>query len=888
MGKTTIGALRDLASESVNLTESPRRRKLLDEQWCFHLGDISGKRAAAVGFDDSNWRVVDLPHDWSIELPVTGEEDPFMVGIGYFKDGVDRFFQNGVGWYRKGLEVEPGWVGNRVMVEFEGVYRNAEVFVNGQRAGAHPWGFTPFTVDLTPHLEGLSVGDPVVIAVRANNEQDIHTGSGIYRHVWLHVFGPTHILSGGLYPVTTALSAQEASLWVEASVGSFERNARGFRKVSVEFEVFELDADAEFSAPPVASGRASGTLVIAETRFSAELKVANPRAWSPKSPSLYRVVAKLYNEAGTLLDEYSVVTGIRTLAWSAERGLELNGESIKLNGGNIRHDTGILGAAAFDRAEERKIELLKEAGFNAVRTAHNPFSPAFLAACDRLGMLVMDEMFFSWGVPKQKGGYHELWAEWRNYDVEAWVRRGRHHPSVILWSIGADAHEKARPEGVAIARELSGFVRALDNTRPITVGLDGAWVSRESWLRLDSIFAELDIAGYQYALASRDSREPGRKYPFKVYSEPTYAVDHERVPNRIIVATESFQFELFRNWQVVQQQPYVLGDFVWTAMDYLGDATLGIPYPRGVRVWEHWKGGEEYTSKPWFWRGSYCGDIDLIGWRKPISHYREIVWGGSGEEKAGGRAGPRKKLYMAVLVPPPNSFESAAQERPNAAPEVSQPEEAQFANAWNFSDWIMAWAIPPALPTWTWSGYEGEPLVVEVYSRYEAVRLYLNGERLGERPTGEAEEFKAQFPVPYAAGELVAVGLQGGREIERFELETADEPAQLCALADRCTGYADGQDILFVTIEACDLAGRWHPWAMHNIQVEVEGAASLMGLGTANMIGSIPYPDSRCVLFHGRALAAIRTARQPGVITVRVSSPEGLTPTELQLEARAR
>jgi len=840
-----------------------------------------------------------MTHDWSIELPVTGEEDPFMVGIGYFKDGVSGFFQNGVGWYRKRLEVEPGWIGNRVTLEFEGVYRNAEVFVNGQRAGAHPWGFTPFTVDLTPHLEGLSVGDLVVIAVRANNEQDIHTGSGIYRHVWLHVFGPTHILSGGLYPVTTALSAQEASLRVEASVGSFERNAGGFRKVSVEFEVFELDADGQSSAPPMASGRASDTLVSAETRFSAELKVANPRAWSPESPSLYRVVAKLYDEAGTLLDEYSVVTGIRTLAWSAERGLELNGESIKLNGGNIRHDTGILGAAAFDRAEERKVELLKKAGFNAVRTAHNPFSPAFLAVCDRLGMLVMDEMFFSWVVPKQKGGYHELWDEWRNYDVEAWVRCGRHHPSVIFWSIGNEIPEAGKPKGVAIARELADLVRGLDGSRLVTMGQDTPWAGG-GWQSLDYIFPLLDVAGYNYALVSRDPQtQPEREPTFKVYSgPPRYIADHERAPERIMFASESFQFEVFTNWKASQSKPYVLGDFVWTAIDYLGDAVLGVPYPQGVDIMQHWKGGEEYAAKPWHWRGSYCSDIDLIGWRKPASYYREIIWNGGREAKAGGS--PVRKLYAAVLIPPPEPFESIGAEQSGEADQsvgASAVSVEETPTSWNYENWVTAWTLPPALPTWTWPEREGEALTVEVYSRYEAVRLYLNGEIVGERATGEAEEFKARFSVPYAAGELVAVGLQGGREVERFELKTAGEPVRLRAVADREVGYADGQDILFVEIEATDASGRWRPWGTKNselpwsgdtIEVQVEGSGSLIGLGTANIVGSIPYPEPRCTLFHGRALAAIRTSREPGPITVRVSSPEGLAPAELRLEARAK
>ncbi|WP_068628998.1 glycoside hydrolase family 2 TIM barrel-domain containing protein [Cephaloticoccus primus] len=845
MKKMTTGALAALILVSSTSASAPRLRMLLDEQWRFQLGEwLLEHRAvpdyAQVDYDDSDWQELDLPHDWSIGLPPNDRRDQF---------------QDGVGWYRKTLRLDSAWLGQRVVVEFEGVYCNPEVFVNGRKAGQHAYGYTPFTVDLTEYLKDLSVGDPVLIAVRVDNSQQPSarwgfSGSGIYRHVWLHVFGPTHIVADGINAVTTALDTEsggEATLRVETHLRSFEKTLGRLRNVRVRLSVLDLQ---EYGAC-VATAEVTDVLVSAEQRLVGTLKIPNPRAWSPESPSLYRVVAQLYNEAGALLDEYSVVTGIRTLAWSFERGLELNGKSIKLNGGNIHHDTGILGAAAFDRAEGLKVQWLKKAGFNAVRTAHNPHSRAFLEACDKLGLLVVDEIFDVWTTAKAAHDYRKLWDEWHQHDLETWVRRDRHHPSVVLWSIGNEIPESGKPEGEAIARELSGLVRALDSTRPVTMGQDVPWAGG-GWTSLDPVFSLLDIAGYNYSLVSRDaSLELAEGDDFKVYpGPPRYIADLERAPDRIMYASESFQSEVFTNWLVARDHAHVLGDFVWTALDYLGDGGLGLPHMKGVEN-AHW------------WRNAYCGDIDLTGWRKPVSHYREILWHGA--EPAG------KKLYMAVHVPPP-----------------ALPEGAESADLDMKGNWIGAWAVEPLLPTWNWPGREGELLTVEVYSRYEAVRLYLNGEKIGEQSTTETDRYKTRFTLPYMPGRLVAVGLSEGNEVERFELKTVGAPVKLRAVADRAVGYADGQDIFFVTIEALDEADQWNLWAAHAIEVDVEGAGALIGLGTGNSVGGTSYPESHFALFQGRALAAIRTTRESGPITVRVTSAGGLAGAELRLETRPR
>ncbi|WP_197456772.1 glycoside hydrolase family 2 TIM barrel-domain containing protein [Cephaloticoccus primus] len=877
-------------------SDGPRSKCLFDEQWRFQLGDVAG--AEAAGFDDGAWRTVDLPHDWSIELP----RDPKAP-----TGGAGGFFQNGIGWYRKTLAVDPARAGQRVVLEFEGVYCNAEVFVNGQHTGVkQPYGYVPFSVDLSEAVQaalaaGGAAPQPITVAVRVDNERQPSsrwfTGSGIYRHVWLHTFSPTHIATDDFKLTTTSLSAAEAVLRVEAGVVSATQSAGA---VSLDFAVYAPDG------AQVAQARAAGELAGAATRarIVADLKIPAPQAWSPDSPSLYRVVAQLRGAQSSgrggndtapneqvfdLLDEVTVTTGLRTLAWSAERGLLLNGQPIKLNGGNVHHDNGILGAAAFDRAEERKVELMKAAGFNAVRTAHNPHSIAFLNACDRLGLLVLDDMFDGWAEAKTAADYHLHFAEWYARDVEAWIRRDWNHPAVIFWCIGNEVFERGKPEGVAIAKKLAALVRSLDASRPVTSAVNGAWGEEEFWKSLDPFFAELDVGGYNYELASRDTseREPGRSKFHKLYPRLTHVRDHERVPQRLMVATESFQSEVFANWQATRDHSYVLGDFVWTALDYLGESTIGVTFPPGLKELHHWEHGT-LLGWPWPWAGAYCGDIDLTGWRKPVSYYREIVWNG---EKAGAR-----KLYMAVQEPPPQPQSGLSGAVPATPPiaageaEVPAPEEA-----WRPTLWAMA----PALPLWDWPQSEGKWLTVEVYSRYDSVRLYLNGQLVGEKPTGEAEEFAAQFRVRYAAGELVAAGVQGGEERERFALKTGGPAVALRASVDRDrstdersaskasrpTLSADGQDLAFVTIEAVDAAGQWQPWAAQKIDVQVSGAGRLAGLGTGNVRDSLElYTGSACTLFQGRALAVIRAGKTPGPITLRISAP-GLGSTELELHA---
>jgi beta-galactosidase len=775
-------------------------RIAFDAGWQFKLGDPAG--AESPGFSADGWRVVDVPHDWSIEGVPTADA-PSSEGGGYYPTGV--------GWYRKSFGVPAAWKGRIVRIAFGGVYMDAQVWINGVSLGTHPYGFTPFTYDLTANL---LYGARNVIAVRVDNSHQRncrwYSGSGIYRHVSIEVLDPVHLEPSATVVRTVSAAADEASIEVDAAV----RNDSG-TAVSPEVDVDVADAggvrvsNVQSSSAGLVGAGSSGSIHEVVT-------VHRPRLWSPDSPVLSR--ARLRVRVGSnVTDSMTVPFGIRTLAVTPERGLEISGIPVKLAGGSVHHDNGPLGAAALDRAEERRVELLKAAGFNAVRTAHNPPSPAFLDACDRLGILVMDEAFDCWEKGKNPEDYSIYFRDWWRRDLDAMLERDRNHPSVVLWSIGNEVYERGNAEGARIARMLAARVRELDPTRPVTAGINGMGKAGV-WTQIDPLFSALDVAGYNYQL-------------------PEIPADHERLPGRIIVATESYQSATFEAWQASQDRPYMLGDFAWSALDYLGEAGIGKVFPPGQPVIPHWAG-------PQFpWHGAECGDIDITGWRKPVSHYRSIVWD-RGET-----------LYMAVTAPAPGG-----------------------------GTWVESkWSMPPALPSWNWSGSKGIPLVVEVYSRHPRVTLSLNGRTIGERPTTRAEEFKAVFSVPYEAGTLSVVGDGGSLPAERFKLVTASSPARVRLTADRARILADGSDLSYVTVEITDWRGRPRPDRDQAVRFAVEGPGTIAAIGNADMTDLESYQANPHRTYQGRATVIVRSTSAPGTIILSASSPGlGSRPVRIQ------
>jgi beta-galactosidase len=504
-------------------------------------------------------------------------------------------------------------------------------------------------------------------------------------------------------------------------------------------------------------------------------------------------------------DDITARFGIRSLQFSSSNGFQLNGKTIKINGGCVHHDNGCLGAAAFDRAEQRKIALLKSAGFNTVRTSHNPPSEAFLDACDSLGMLVIDESFDCWKKGKNKFDYARYFDTWWKTDLETMVRRDMNHPSIIMWSIGNEIVERGEAQAIPTAMMLAGALKKIDSSRPITSAIVG---TDKDWSTLDPLMAAHDVAGYNYHLNSAPA-------------------DHLRVPSRIILQTESYPRDAFANWNIVENNTFVIGDCVWTAMDYLGESGIGRWYYSGEVPGEHWQ------NDLFPWHGAYCGDIDLIGDRKPISHYRNLLYNNT------------EKLYMAVREP--------------------EPTPVRIKETW--------WSVWPTWASWTWPGQETKALQVEVYSRYPTVRLYLDDSLIGEKPSTIKEEYKASFSVPYSPGVLKATGLDHGMEIESTSLQTTGDPAAIRLIADKKQMTADGQDLIFVIVEITDKNGLLQPNASNRLSFNIEGPAIIMGVGNGDMKDADPYTGNSRKAWHGKALVVIRSTQQPGGITLTASAP---------------
>lgn len=757
------------------------QRNSFDAGWRFDLGDVG---QAAKTCDDSWWRRLDLPHDWSIELP-RNKEHPTGAAGGYVREGV--------GWYRKHFHAPADWRDRRVTIEFEGVYRDCEVWLNGHAVGVHPYGYTTFAMDLTPYLE---LDAENVLSVRVNNMPHGHTrwytGSGIYRHVWLLTAPRVHVAHWGLAVTTPEISAKSAIVEARTTV---ENRAGAARAVTVGWRVIGP------AGKTVAEGKRRGKVPAdAAEEFALRMTVKAPKLWSPNSPHLYRLETEVW-DGRQRLDGESTAFGIRSFSFDAERGFVLNDRALKMRGGCVHHDCGPLGAASIDRAEERKVEVLKASGFNAVRCAHNPPAPAFLDACDRLGMLVMDEAFDGWRRHKEQNShdYHRFFDKWWRDDLDAMVRRDRNHPSIVLWSIGNEVDERGRPEGAAIAGMLAGRVRELDPTRPVTAGICDIWGVKESaWERTDPLFAHLDVCGYNYRL-------------------DVYRSDHVRYPKRVILATESFPAPQFAYdyWKAVEEMPWVAGDFVWTALDYLGEAGIGYDFPEGDKVPQ--KLGWPYTL-------ANCGDIDICGGKRPPSYYRDVLW-----KRA-------KAPYIGVRAP------------------VAEGRKA-VASSWG---WIDLQA------SWTWPGCEGKALPVEVYFDCDEIELFLNGRSMGRTPAGREAKHRALFDVTYEPGEMKAVALRNGRPVAEAVLVTAGAPHALCLTADRSRIRPDRNDLAYIAVELRDRGGRVVPVADDAVRFALEGPGEIVAVANTDPRNSAPYRGREHRLWRGRALVVLQPKGQPG------------------------
>lgn len=770
-------------------------KQLFDYDWKFFSGDAA--EAKANNFNDESWRKLDLPHDWSIEGKIH-PKNPTGGGGGYFPAGI--------GWYRKTFQVPEDWKAKKTAIYFEGVYMNAEVFINGKSLGVYPYGYSSFSYDLTAYL---NFGKENVIAVRVDNSQQMnsrwYSGSGIYRHVWMMVTDPVHVAHWGVAVSTPVVTEKNATILVKAKVKNETSSAQ---RVVVKTILWNK------SSENAGNGQVKIELAAnSEKEITQTIQVSNPMLWTPETPHLYQAQVQVIKDKKVFHDTKTDF-GIRSIKFTVENGFQLNGKTVKINGGCVHHDNGCLGAAAFDRAEERKVELLKAGGFNAVRTSHNPPSEAFLNACDRLGLLVIDESFDCWRTGKNSNDYAKYFDAWWEKDLETMILRDRNHPSIIMWSTGNEIIERKKTEAIETARMLANAIKKIDTSRPVTSAMT-TW--DKDWEIFDSLMAEHDVCGYNYQL----HRAPS---------------DHQRVPSRIIVQTESYPRDAFANWKLVQENNYIIGDFVWTSIDYLGESGIGRWYYSGDTPGEHWE--NDFFPN----HGAYCGDIDLIGWRKPISHYRSMLYNNN------------EKLYMAVREPAPGPLEIKT----------------------------TLWSVWPTWESWTWPGFDGKAIPVEVYSKYPKVRLYLNDKFIGEKNTTAEQEFKATFLVPYAAGVLKAVGIENDKEVESTLLQTAGDAAKMILTADRKEILANGQDLSFITVEITDKNGIFQPNAANGLHFKIEGPGIIAGVDNADLKDWEQYTGNTRKAWKGRALVVIKSTQQAGEIKLTVTAP-GLEAAEIKI-----
>ena len=754
------------------------RKALFDTAWKFQLGDNTA--ASQPTFDDSQWRKVTLPHDWSIEQQIDRNAPAGNDG---------GYYPTGIGWYRKTFTAPSTLQGEKVYLYFEGVYMNSSVYLNGKSIGGHAYGYTSFYCDAT---EAIVPGGENVIAVRVDNSKQKncrwYSGSGIYRHVWLIHTPMVHIGNWGVAIHTSDVSEQQATVNIKTTLKNETDQAKTVSLTTHIDGTKDIVTEIELPAN-------------SEQQVSQQMYVKQPKLWDIDSPNLYEAQLQI-KEGQQVIDTYTQSFGIRTIS-ATTKGFFLNGRKVELSGGSIHHDNGILGAAAYDRAEYRKAKMMKEAGFNAVRTSHNAASEAFLRACDELGLLVMEDCFDGWREPKNTHDYSTLFdANWKT-DVQSMVLRDLNHPAIMAWNIGNEVIERKKIEIITTARKLRAAIREHDD-RPITSAL-AAWDS--DWEIYDPLAEQLDVTGYNYMI----HKEAG---------------DHQRVPSRVMWQTESYPKDTYRNWTLVHDKDYIIGDFVWTAIDYLGESGIG-------RWWyQDETPGEHYQRDLFPCHASYCGDIDLTGWRKPIGHYRSLLYNDT------------EKLYLAVKEP----------------------------NGYYGNITTGLWAVWPTWESWNWPGHEGKDIDVEVYSRYPMVRLYLNDKLIGEKAVGRETEMKAVFTLPYQTGRLKVEGVEAGVVKETKTLESASEPYAIRTTVENRQMKANGQDLSFVQVEIVDKHGRVCPNAAVELQATVRGQGTLAAMGNADIKDCDSYVDATHKTWKGRALIVVRSTGKPGKATLTVKS----------------
>lgn len=829
----------------------------------FHTGwRISGQSGeslveAMMSQQDSGKEII-LPYDAMIHERVTPNTK---------NAGQTGFYPGKIYHYTKDFTAPNEWEDKTIQLEFEGVYGKTLVYLNDDYLGGEVYGYTNFFLTLD---DSLKYGKNNHLEVIVNNEVEEnsrwYSGSGIYRDVHLYVGEQVYIPAEGVTISTPEAEAEMAVVDVKTEICN-----RDVRRHKVKIETAIIDAKGEIVATRVSPVTLYGRQA---EEIEQRLFIKCPQRWSTEHPHLYTCRVTV-SEEGLVWDVTEECFGIRKLQLDSIAGLRINGETVKLRGSCIHHDHGIIGAAELECAEERKVRKLKEAGFNCIRSSHHPAGKKLLAACDRLGMLVMDELFDMWTHGKNANDFsQDFESNWQRI-AEAMVKKDFNHPSVILYSTGNEIQEAGTAKGAQLNRRIHRKLKQLDTSRYTTSAVNGVLAAGSRFIEIvGSSMQQLglpipDLAKMQAQGADGETHQGGSDALNSMmssvlqgpladaiatspvltdmmdefveamdivgynYLTGRHVLEHELNPNRIVLGTETFPADIANLWKVVKENPHVIGDMTWTGYDYLGEAGVGIFHYDGAMNFQ-----ATYPE-----RAAYIGDLDLLGNRRPISYYREIVYG------------IRKEPYIGV-------------ERPDR---------------YGIKVGKTPWMWKDNIASWTWPGYEGKPIVIDVVSDAEEVELFVNGISKGMKPAGKENEYVAVFEIPYEPGELKATAIRNGKACETFSLDTALAEVELCVEADRTEMRANGQDLTYIMISLKDKNGQENLFMEKDIAIQVKGAGSLAGFGSAQPCCERSYFDTTCRTYDGYVMAVVRAGAQKGNITVTVSA-EGLKNKEIEIK----
>ena len=749
------------------------------------------------------------------------------------------YFPSGDYWYEKQFVADKSWKDRSVILEFEGVYMDSTVYLNGEKLGGRYYGYSNFFVDLTGHLK---LGEENELRVFAHCSQvpnaRWYPGNGIYRPVNLYIGDATHILPEGVVIDTLSTDPPKVRIRTETS---------GEAEVSIS--IFD------------------GERQIAETTGAdTEVVLHGAELWSGEHPKLYRAEIRL-TKNGKEVDRTEERFGIRMLKWDSENGFQVNGKTVKMRGGCVHHDNGILGACEYEKAAFRRVRIMKEAGFNALRSSHYPLSKAMLRACDELGMYVMDESFDNW---RESGGLYcyALYFddEWRK-DLESMIRKDRNHPCVILYSIGNEISDTATPDGIALTKEMTDYCHSLDETRPVTVCpnvmmnmLGGMGISlgisdtepkrddvtdplledKDSKLggsaMINIIVAAAPALMKVLMTPKRTEKGVGGCYgnvdiAGYNYGHKVYEGHHEMCPDRVIVGSETMPPQIVQNWALVEKCPYVIGDFMWTAWDYLGEAGAGlIEY-----------GKKSGFTKPYPAVTGATGAIDLLGKRDTISYLAGAAW------KTDNRP------YIAV--------------RP-----VDKYQEKVHYSGYRHTD---------AVGSWTWPGCDGKKTEVQVIGNGHKAELKINGRSCGKK---KLKDCVAKFAVTYEPGTIEAILYDAkGRRLSENRWNTAGADTVLTVSCADEVLKANGEDIAFLDVSITDEDGITKMLSDRKVTVTVEGPAELIAAGSANPTATESYTGNSFTTYRGCMQAIVRSTTEPGEVLVRFAA-DGLEEKTVSLK----